>query len=38
MSLLISGDLRLAKTSVAATDTNIREVSLLRRTRTTGPP
>jgi hypothetical protein len=29
MSLLISGDLRLAKTSVAATDTNIREVSLL---------
>jgi hypothetical protein len=29
MSLLISGDLRLRKTSVAATDTNIREVSLL---------
>ena len=29
MSLLISGDLRLAKDSVAATDTNIREVSLL---------
>ena len=29
MSLLISGDLRLANTSVAATDTNIREVSLL---------
>lgn len=29
MSLLISGDLRLAKNSVAATDTNIREVSLL---------
>jgi hypothetical protein len=29
MSLLISGDLMLAKDSVAATDTNIREVSLL---------